>query len=142
MARQPNSSPPEDRALGVGEMRSGIERLSLRLGRNDRVRLRKFMAGMMKPQRRVSFGERNENATNAYRNNCFGGGTSFCRTRFGIHPMARQQLHDQRNQVGLLRWWNSSCWDSPHYYRIAVIAALPGGDWAFKSCRQGGLRIP
>src|SRR5580693_6318741 len=71
---------------------------------------------------------------------CFGGGTSFCRTRFGIHPMARQQLHDQRNQMGLLRWWNSSCWDSPHYYRMAVIAALPGGDWAFKSCRQGGDR--
>jgi hypothetical protein len=121
-------------------MRSAIERLSRCLGRGDRVWLRKSMASMMKAQRRVSFGERNENATNAHRNNCFGGGTSFCRTRFGIHPMACQQLHDQRNQMGLLRWWNSSCWDSPHYYRMAVIAALPGGDWAFKSRRQGADR--
>ena len=70
-----------------------------------------------------TFGDKHENAAFTHRPTYVGGWASICWAGFRVHSLARQKLHDQPVEMGLLRRWNRGHRASAHHHLTALMSA-------------------
>ena len=99
---------------------AAVWRGDLREPATKHPRLVAASSGATRPRALDDIWRRNESAASAHRTIGFGGGTFLCRPRFGIDPMACRELHDQSDQVGLLRRGHRGIWGPAYHPRTTV----------------------